>query len=234
LTTAGNNDRPEWTPDGKSIMYLSAQGANNSRLWWQAADGSAPAQRLYNGNEAIREAIFTPDGSGVIFREDHADSLRDIRFLRLDRKDSVHAVVATRFDELMPRLSKDGKWLAYQSNESGQYEIYVRPFPSGGGRTTISTGGGTEPLWAPDGKRLFYRRGRELIEVTYSSTPGFTVTSSRTLFSGNYELHPFHQNYDVTPDGKRFIMVKPGNEEPQLVVVVNWIEELRQRLGVRR
>lgn len=234
LTTLGNNDRPEWTPDGKSILYLSARGGDNYRLWWQAADGSAPAQRLHDGSESIREAIFTPDARAVIFREDHADSLRDIRIFLLDSKDSARALVATRFDELMPRLSPDGKWLAYQSNESGQYEIYVRPFPSGGGRTTISTGGGTEPLWAPDRKRIFYRRGPELVAVTYSNTPTFTVSSSRTLFSGNYELHPFHQNYDILPDGKRFIMVKPGDEAPQLVVVVNWIEELRQRLGVRR
>lgn len=234
LTTVSNNDRPEWTPDGKNLLYLSTRGGQDYTIWWQAADGSAPGQQLYGGTKVAREAIFTPDARALIFREDHPDSLRDIRLLMLDRKDTTQPLVATRFDELMPRLSSDGKWLAYQSNESGQYEIYVRPFPSGGGRTTVSNGGGTEPIWSADRKRLFYRHGPELIAVTYSGTPGFAVTSRRTLFSENYELHAFHPNYDVTADGKRFIMVKPGDDESEIVVVVNWIEELRQRLGVRR
>jgi Tol biopolymer transport system component len=203
-------------------------------VWWQPADGGAPAQQLYAGRNPVREVQITSDSRVLIYREDHPDSLRDIHMLQLDKKDATTPLVASRFDELMPRLSPNGKWLAYQSNESGQYEIYVRPFPAAGARATISSGGGTEPMWSRDGHRLFYRRGPELIAVTYSASPAFAVTSRHTLFSGNYELHAFHPNYDVTPDGKRFIMIKPGNEENQVVVVVNWIEELRQRLGVRR
>jgi len=104
----------------------------------------------------------------------------------------------------------------------------------GGGRSTISSGGGTEPLWSRDEQRLFYRYGPELIAVSYAANPGFAVTSRRVLFTGNHELHPFHPNYDVTPDGKRFIMIKPGNEDTPVVVVVNWMEELRHRLGLKR
>jgi serine/threonine-protein kinase len=233
LTTGGQNDRPEWTADGQKVLYLSTNGGADNQyvIWSQAADGSAPAEVLYKGSYSLREVLLTRDGRALIYREDHPDSLRDIRLVSLDRKDAPTPLVATRFDELMPRISPDGRWLAYQSNESGQYEIYVRPFPQGGGRTTVSSGGGTEPLWSGDG-RLFYRNGRDLIAATYSTTPSFTISSRRTLFNANYELHLFHPNYDVTPDGKRFIMIKPANEEAQVVVVVNWREELRQRLGL--
>ncbi len=233
LTTSNNNDRPEWTADGRRLLYLSTRGGEDYTVWWQLADGSGPAEQLFKSPNAAREVLFTPDQRSLIYREDNPDSLRDIRMVSLDQKDSPTALVATRFDELMPRLSPDGRWLAYQSNESGQYEIYVRPFPQGGGRITISNGGGTEPLWSRDG-RLFYRNGRELVAVNYSTNPAFAITSRRVLFSENYDLHPFHPNYDITPDGKRFVMIKPGTEEVQVVVVINWIEELRQRLGVAR
>ena len=231
LTTSANNDRPEWTADGARLLYSSTRGADEYSIWWQPADGSGPAEQLFRGPNAAREVSLTPDGRSLIYREDHPDSLRDIRMAPVGVKDSSAALVSSRFDELMPRLSPDGRWLAYQSNESGKYEIYVRPFPQGGGRITISNGGGTEPIWSRDG-RLFYRNGRDLVAVAYSAVPAFAVTSRKVLFAGTYELHPFHPNYDVTPDGKHFIMIRPGNEEVQVVVVVNWIEELRRRLGV--
>ena len=230
LTTSDNNDRPEWTPDGSRLLYLSTRGGLDYSVWWQAADGSSPAEELFRGPNAAREVLTTPDPNVLIYREDHPDSLRDIRLVSLDRKDSPTPLVATRFDELMPRLSPDGRWLAYQSDESGQYEIYVRPFPAGGGRVTISSGGGTEPLWSRDG-RLFYRKAGELIAVSYSTSPGFAVTSRRVLFSGTYDTHPFHPNYDVMPDGKRFVMIKSGDRKPQVIVAVNWLEEFRRRLG---
>jgi serine/threonine-protein kinase len=230
LTTSDDNDRPEWTADGTRLLYLSTRGTGEYAVWWQPADGSGPAEELFRGQNAAREVLMTPDPKVLIYREDHPDSLRDIRMVSLDRKDSPTPLVATRFDELMPRLSPDGRWLAYQSDESGQYEIYVRPFPSGGGRVTISNGGGTEPLWSRDGQ-LFYRKGRELIAISYSTTPGFAVTSRRVLFAANYDTHPFHPNYDITPDGKRFVMIKPGQTKPQVIVVVNWLEEFRRRLG---
>jgi Tol biopolymer transport system component len=230
LTTSDNNDRPEWTADGTRLLYLSTRGGGDYSIWWQTADGSGPAEELFRGPNAAREVLTTPDPRVLIYREDHPDSLRDIRLVFLDRKDSPTPLVATRFDELMPRLSPDGRWLAYQSDESGQYEIYVRPFPAGGGRVTISNGGGTEPLWSRDG-RIFYRKADQLIAISYSTTPGFAVTSRRVLFSGSYETHPFHPNYDITPDGKRFVMIKPGNARSQVIVVVNWLEEFRRRLG---
>ncbi|MGH7503444.1 MAG: protein kinase domain-containing protein [Longimicrobiales bacterium] len=229
-TTSDNNDRPEWTTDGTRLLYLSTRGGGNYSVWSQLADGSGPAEELFRGPNSVREVQPTPDARVLIYREDHPDSLRDIRLASLDKKDSPTPLVATRFDELMPRLSPDGRWLAYQSDESGQYEIYVRPFPAGGGRITISNGGGSEPLWSRDG-RLFYRKGQELIAIGYSTNPGFAITSRRVLFSANFDLHPYHPNYDVTADGRRFVMIKPGNQESQVVVIVNWIEELRRRLG---
>jgi eukaryotic-like serine/threonine-protein kinase len=198
----------------------------------QPADGSGRGVELYRGPNPVREVFMTPDGKTLVYREDNPDSLRDIRMVSLEKKDVATPLVATRADELMPRLSPDGTWLAYQSNESGQYEIYVRPFPGGGARTTVSNAGGTEPMWSRDG-RLFYRHGPELVAATYSATSGFSITNRRVLFSGPFQLHPFHPNYDVTADGKHFIMVKPESDDRKVIVVVNWFEELRRLIAAK-
>jgi serine/threonine-protein kinase len=233
LTSARDNDRPEWTPDGKRVLYLSSQDAATYSVWWQPADGSTAAEELYRGTRTVREATLLNDGRTLVVRLDTPDNQRDINIVSLAKPAEPAPLVTTAADELMPRVSPDGKWLAYQSNESGQYEIYVRPFPGGGSRTTVSNAGGTEPLWSRDGCRLFYRNGSQLVAAGCSTSPSFAVTSREILFSGNFDLHAFHPNYDVAPDGHHFAMISSGNAEPQVVVVANWLEELRQRLGKR-
>jgi eukaryotic-like serine/threonine-protein kinase len=233
LTSAGDNDRPEWTPDGQRVLFLSSPDAANYSVWRQPADGGAAPEQLYQGTKSIREVMLLQDGRTLVFREDTPDNQRDIRMVSLGTSGESTPVVATVADELMPRVSPDGKWLAYQSNESGQYEIYVRPFPGGGSRTTVSNAGGTEPVWSREGCRLFYRNGTQLVAASCSTSGAFAVTSRQVLFSGNFERHPFHPNYDVAPDGHRFAMISSGDAEPQVVVVTNWVEELRQRLGKR-
>jgi serine/threonine-protein kinase len=233
LTSARDNDRPEWTPDGKRVLYLSSQDAATYSVWWQPADGSTAAEELYRGTRTVREAMLLNDGRTLVVRLDTPDNQRDINVVSLTKPAQSVPLVTTAADELMPRVSPDGKWLAYQSNESGQYEIYVRPFPGGGSRTTVSNAGGTEPIWSRDGCRLFYRNGSQLVAAGCATSPSFAVTSRQILFSGNFDLHAFHPNYDVAPDGRHFAMISSGNAEPQVVVVANWLEELRQRLGKR-
>ena len=234
LTSSGDNDRPEWTPDGKRVLFVSSHDAASYSVWWQPADGSEPAEELYRTATSVREVMLLKDGQTLVFREDTPNNQRDIRVVSLGKPAESAPLIATPADELMPRVSPDGKWLAYQSNESGQYEIYVRPFPVGGSRTTVSNAGGTEPVWSRDGCRLFYRNGTQLVAAGCTSTAGtFAVTSRQVLFSGNFDLHVFHPNYDVAPDGRQFAMISSGDAESQVVVVVNWLEELRQRLGKR-
>jgi serine/threonine-protein kinase len=233
LTNVGDNDRPEWTPDGKRVLFLSSKDATRYSVWLQPADGSSAAEEVFRGTRTVREATMLNDGQTLVFREDTPDNQRDILVGSLAKPAESAPLVATQADELMPRVSPDGKWLAYQSNESGQFEIYVRPFPSGGSRTTVSNAGGTEPLWSRDGCRLFYRNGPQLVEASCSASSTFAVTSRRVLFSGNFDLHAFHPNYDVAPDGRHFAMITSGDQEPRVVVVTNWFEELKQRLGKR-
>ena len=228
MTREGFSDRPEWTPDGSRVMYVAAPKPANS-LWWQAADGSGTAELVYQGTDAIREGVFTPDGKTVIYRMDTPDSNRDIYALPLAGDQTPVPLLTSIDDDKQPRVSPDGKWLAFVSNKSGREEVYVRPLAGAGARVAVSTSGGGEPLWAPDGTRLYYRSGAWLLAARVVTTPSFAVTARDTLFEGPYTTDPFHPNYDVTPDGKSFVMVRPVEQDRQLIMVVNWVEELRQR-----
>ncbi len=230
LTRVGYSDRPEWTPDGSRVMYVSSRTPKNS-LWWQPADGSGTAELVFQAPDEIREGVFTPRGDAVAYRVDTPDRNRDIYLVPLTGERTPVALLTRVDDDKQPRVSPDGKWLAYVSNESGREEVYVRALANGGARVAVSTDGGGEPLWAPDGKRLFYRTGARLMAAHIATAPSLAATARDTLFEGPYTTDPFHPNYDVAPDGKSFVMVRPVEANRQLVMVVNWIQELRQRTG---
>jgi len=206
LTREGFSDRPEWTPDGRRVMYVSSRTTANS-LWWQAADGSGVADSLYEAPDAIREGVFTPDGHAIVYRLDTPDSNRDLYLLPLTGDRKPVPLLISIDDDKHPRVSPDSKWLAYVSDHSGREEVYVRPLMG----------------------RLYYRAGGRMIAASVSTSPTFTVTARDTLFEGPYTTEAYHPNYDVSPDGKGFVMVRPVEKNRQLVMVVNWIQELRQR-----
>jgi serine/threonine-protein kinase len=228
LTRDGYSDRPEWSPDAKRIMYTSSKTPRNS-LWWQPADGSGQAELLHQSEFDIREGVFTPRGDAVVYRADTPDRNRDIYLVPLtgDRKEVP--LLERVDDDKQPRVSPDGQWLAFVSNESGREEVYLRALANGGGRVPVSTGGGGEPLWAPDGRRLFYRVGARLMAARIVTAPALAVTGRDTLFTGPYVTDPWHPNYDVAPDGRSFVMVQPVEANRRLVMVVNWVDELRRR-----
>jgi serine/threonine-protein kinase len=230
LTSEGGNDRPEWTPDGRMVGYSSAR-ETPSGFWWQPVDGSAPATRLQGAAQPIREGAFTPDGKGLLFRTDHPTNSRDIWLRRFTGDTTPVGILTGPNDDKEPRASPDGRWLAYVSNESGREEVYLRALAPGGGRVPVSAGGGGEPLWDPDGKRLYYRTGDQVIEAAIATAPTLQVTGRRVLFSGLYSTDIFHPNYDVAPDGKSFLMIKPVDLSRGLIMVVNWARELRRRIG---
>jgi Tol biopolymer transport system component len=130
----------------------------------------------------------------------------------------------------MPRLSPDGRWVAFSTNESGRDEVVVQPFPGPGGRVQVSTGGGTEPVWSRDGRRLFYRGGPQLMAATIRPSPSFTVVSRDTVLTDTYAYasNP-HANYDVMPDGTHFIFLQPDNAG-ELIVASNWGSVLEARM----
>jgi serine/threonine-protein kinase len=234
LTSNGNSIRPEWTPDGRSVVYVSGVGAKAS-IQRQPADGSGPAELLYQPEQEAYEAFVSPDNQWVIYRTaPGAKYPRDILAVRLAGDRAVTPLVTGPNTESLPRLSPDGKWLAYQSNESGRFEIYVRPFPASGARVQVSDVGGTEAIWGPDGRSLYYRGALgEVVHVAVTTGASFSIGARKTVLTGDYLTDSSHPNWDVGRDG-RFLMLKRAGAESQTVVVHNWARELREKTAPRQ
>jgi serine/threonine-protein kinase len=142
----------------------------------------------------------------------------------------------TRFTEVGGKFSPDGRWIAYISDESGQYEAYVRPYPGPGGKWQVSTQGGGEVIWSRDGSELFYRNGNKWMAVAVSLEPGFKVETPRGLFEGPY-VDVGGVSFDAAPDGRRFLLLEPAAPESPIThlnVVLNWFEDVRQKAGPSR
>ena len=217
---------PQWTPDARRIVFTSDTGGTR-RLWWQAADGSGPAQVLVAA-DSVFTGHLSADGRVLVY----ATAGGNVWYVVLGGDNEPRPLLTTESRETMPRLSPDGRWIAFVADysEPASYEIYVQPFPGPGKRVQISAEGGTEPVWAHDGRRLFYRAGGKVMAADLVLTPGLAVTSRRALFDDQFDGEMHHVNYDVTSDG-RLVMVHQGTRKPEIVVVLNWIQELRARLA---
>jgi serine/threonine-protein kinase len=134
----------------------------------------------------------------------------------------------------MPAISRDGKWVAYISPEAGPLDVYVRSMDGSATRFPVSTGGGMEPRWSPDGKRIYYRANRMIVAANISTSPTFSVTSRDTLFADVFATDPFHTNYDVAPDGMHFVMLQPVDNNQQATVVLNFAKEVRMKMAASR
>ncbi len=242
LTFEGNaNTYPVWTPDGKRIAFSSnKEGPFN--IFWQLADGSGGLERLTTSEYPPVPNSWSPDGKLLAFIESNPITGWDIWVLQMGDASAgsgqvrkAQPFVQTPFTEGAPRFSPDGRWMAYISDESGHREIYVQPYPGPGGKWQISTEGGTEPVWNPNGRELFYRSGDKMMAVDIATQSGFTVGKPHMLFEGQYQPTPVtFPNYDVSPDGQRFLMLKPAEQAQaaptQINVVLNWFEELKRRV----
>jgi hypothetical protein len=233
LTTEGVNIRPEWTSDGQVIFVSQRDGKNG--IWRQPADGSGPAELLYEPEFEPFEALMSPDRKWIVYRTaPGARFSRDILAVPLVGEKKVIPLVTSPYTESMPRLSPNGKWLAYQSNETNRAEIYVRPFPGTGARVQVSDNGGQEPIWGRSGESLYYRdQNANIVKVDVTTDSGFSIGKSDVVLIGDYLTDPSHPNYDVAPDG-RFLLLKRAGAESQTIVVHNWGRELRDRTSARR
>ena len=240
ITTDGTiNRRPVWSPDGRSLTFISDREGQQD-VWTRRADASGSTDLVLSTATGIEEIAYSHDGTWLVYRERGVTGGVgvgvDIFAIRVGTDSVPVPVAVSEFTERSPALSPDGRWVAYVSDESGQNEIYVRPFPDAdSGLRLVSTAGGAEPVWAHDGRELFYRNGADsLVAVQVRTDSVFGWDSQVVLFSmAEYQRGNTHPIYDVNPDDQRFVMLRIENQgaTSEVYLVTNWFEELRQRTG---
>jgi hypothetical protein len=233
FTFEGRNARPEWTPDGQAVAFLSTRSKPERDVWLKRADGSGTAERLLTSDRQIDEVRFSHDGQWLIYRLGSGAS-RDLYAIRPGVDSVGTPLLVTEYEERAASLSPNDRWMAYISNESGRDEIFVSPFPNASSsKWQVSTDGGTEPMWSRDGRELFYRNGNDdLIAVTVTATTTFTVGQKQVLFSARpYLADANHANFDVHPDGRFLMLLNVSASGGELIWVEHWLPELRELLG---
>ena len=243
-----------WTPDGRQIIFESGRAGNISSVYEQAADGTGTVNRLSTSSTPQWSTSITPDGTWLAGFDLLPKAVPNIIFLPLTRtvvrpssnpafgvsQSPVEPLAGTRFEGKMAAFSPNGRYIAYQSDESGRSEIYVRPFPRvDNGRWQVSTAGGTRPVWARSGRELFYLDlSNALTAVAVSaSEPTISLGIPAKMFDTGYAEPNPSRHYDVSADGQRFLMLKPSasgdpNVTPASIVLVeHWFEELKQRVN---
>ena len=238
LTFGGQDRRPAWSPDGREVAFIR-DSFTRSSVFARQADGSTPDRLAGRLPVQVQEVAWSPDGRWLVLRTDNGGpGAGELIGLRTGGDTTPVPLVASPFTELHPAVSPDGRWIAFTSNESGANEIYVRPFPSTtSGRWQVSNGGGVQPRWAADGRELFFLDGASrLVAARVRSAPGFEVTELTPLFDASgFAVDPFHHSYDVQPDGRGFVFLRPrqgGRTGVAAVTVIeaeNWFADLRAR-----
>ena len=255
LAGAGRSLVPVWTPDGEQITYASsANGPDN--LYSTRADGGGSSALVVASPSNLVPAVWTPDGRQLLYYVTPGESVSaagpTIWVQDVAGKGPARAIAGALGNAGAVDVSPDGRWIAYQSSESGQFQIYVDAFPGPGPRYQVSTDGGGSPIWRGDGRELFYlasASGREsprpsvndargasdaevrMMAVTVSAPKTLTFGAPRQLFVGQYGVNGPARGYDVSRDGQRFLLLKPRERRPLVVtemhVVQNWTSELK-------
>ncbi len=224
---------PIWTPDGQRVAF----GSSEAPLSWKAADGTGEVETLVESSSSQFPQAFSPDGTALVF-EDRNSAGASLGMLSLEGERISTLLLETAFWERNAALSPDGGWMAYASDESGQFEVYVRPFPDvNGGRWQVSSGGGDWPLWSPNGREFFYVGSEGMMAVPIETEPTFTQGTVDLLF----DLGPYwtpvartNRRIDISPEGDRFLLLKTGGgsdetaETTSIIIVLNWFEELKR------
>jgi serine/threonine-protein kinase len=229
FTFESNNMLPLWTlPDGSRLTFTSYPEAPYD-AYWMPASRSSPEEPLVTGPYDQIATSWSPDGRVLLFTEDSPITGRDIWLLPIEDGNTPRSLLCESWDEWCAVFSPDGEWIAYVPEAEGTSEVYVTPYPELIPQK-VSTDGGYHPVWSRDGKELFYRCGDKMMALTIETESEFRVIDSKVLFEGQY-LTGLRQNYDVSSDGQRFLMVKESDDQPaasQLIVVLNWFEELKR------
>ncbi len=231
LTHEGLSSRVIWTPDGKRVVFVLQESSSAASLFSQPYDGSSPMERMTTSEYGRFPGSWTPDGRTLVIIEERPDG-HDIAVMDAS-SGRVTPFLNSQFRERFPELSPDGRWIAYVSDDSGRDEVYVRPFPGPGMKRLVSTEGGLQPLWARDGKQLFFRWGDQVWTVDVRIDSGLSTGKPRLLFErSGYSPGDPTRSYDLSFDGQRFLMVKEEQRKPapvtEMILIQNWFEELKR------
>ena len=223
------NAFPVWTPDGTRVLFRTLTG-----MYWTAADGSGQPEAIAGSLSGDLPCSVSRDGDTLAFMRQNTQTSRDIYVLSLRGQFPPRPLVTTPAYDGGAQFSPDGHRMAYVSDESGQMQVYVRPFPGPDRRWPVSTQGGTQPVWNRNGKEIFYRIGNKMMVVEVSGGVDLTLSQPRQLFDQRYVFQNISlANYDVSPDGQQFVMVKDEAGSGRLNVVLNWTEELKRLVPTR-
>ena len=225
-----------WTPDSRAVVFVSER-AGVRNLFRQAADGSGTVERLTESPNTQYPSAVSHDGRRVIFTEEAPSTADDVMMMELDGSRRVTPLVQSRFNERNGSVSPDGRWLAYEANDSGRVEVYVRPFPDvSSGHWQVSTNGGTRPIWTRSGQELVYASPTgALMRVGVARGPLWVATTPTQVVKEGYLTVPqwWGLSYDISADGQRFLMLKEGAADgtsapANIIVVQHWTEELKR------
>jgi serine/threonine-protein kinase len=236
LTFEGQDRRPTWSPTGEMVAFVRDSG-NGGSVFVRRVDGSSAERELARLDRPVQEVTWSPDGAWVVMRTDNgAAGAGDIVAMRTDGDTTAVPLADSRFSEMHPAISPDGRWLAYTSDQTGTQEVYVRPFPGPSDRQwQVSNGGGMLPKWSSDSRELYFINAARLMAATVDVSTGFEVTRTTALFGvSNYAIDVFHQSYDVLPNSGGFLFMQiPRSDQtsaPPLIEITDWFADLRDRL----
>jgi serine/threonine-protein kinase len=227
---AGDQDRSQWMPDGVHLTFAAVTTETGAvRLFSDRSDGTGSGQLLVDSSETPFPLGWSPDGRNLLYCQVGATTSQDVWVYSTDKRAST-PFLQTPANETSAVFSPDGRWVAYVSDESGRAEVYVRPFSGPGTRTQISIDGGAAPVWARDGRELFFAKGDTLFTTPVRLGRMFSSGAVRRLLSGPYGFNELAANYDVAPDGQRFLVLRSRVDSAprQLELVLNWFEELNR------
>lgn len=225
------NYAPIWSHDGQRVFYRKDAADGKIAIAWKSADGSGEEEVLYTGDRPVFPSSASPDGKWLALSLQEAGGAFDVYMFPLTGEHRLQPYVTGPFDESGASFSPDGRWVAYRSNESGRYEIYVKPFPDPKGRWQVSTEGGGEVRWSPGGKELIYRRESEYMAVPVATAGTFQAGAPRLFLNQTLPRITAGSGsvFSLSHDGKRVLLVAPTQSAAtalQLVVAVNWTEEV--------
>ena len=228
--TTGGGERPEWTPDGQNVLTVRLDTV--ARVVTQPWNGGGRPVTYAAARQPIMEISLPRADGGFLAARIGVGTQRDIWIAPVDTPQALRPFVATEADELTPAVSPDGSLLAYVSNESGRYEVYVRPLTGAPARAQISTTGATEPLWSPRGRELFYRADGKVVAARIAWEGGGARVQREVLFDDVYgSSGNAHATYAVTPDGDHFVFTQSTGNDPKVIVTLDWFEDVRRRMA---